>query len=74
MIDQELAQRLEYANVTCSSCGEKYGTYCAQQSSWWTGICHVCGNAGLVTQSKDFGYFITSILRLESGDDEDESV
>lgn len=65
MSNIELIKRLQLANVTCNECGEKYGTYSVGYSSWWTGICHVCGQAGIVTEARDFAYFITGLRRLK---------
>jgi hypothetical protein len=64
MDNKKLIRTLKNATVTCRGCGEKYGVYSVGCSSIWNGVCHVCGKEGPVTETRDFGYFITGIRSL----------
>jgi hypothetical protein len=67
--DKTLKERLEQAFVCCKSCGEKYGEYSTGYSSTWIGLCHVCGEENVVTETRDWGYLIQGIL-LEAKEEE----
>jgi hypothetical protein len=60
-----LLKRLEQAGTTCMDCGKTYGVYSVGCSSVWNGKCGVCGEEKRVTESRDFGYFITGIRKLK---------
>jgi len=64
MNNKHLIRVLKQASVTCGECGDKYGVYSVGCSSVWNGVCHVCGKEGPVTESRDYGYFITGIRKL----------
>jgi len=64
MNNKQLIKKLKNANVTCNECGDKYGVYSVGCSSWWTGVCHVCDRPGIVTETRDFAYFVTGIRKL----------
>lgn len=65
MTTVELIKKLQNANVTCDECGSKYGIYSVATSSVWMGTCHVCGQEKPVTETRDYGYFITGIRKLK---------
>ena len=46
-------------------CGQKYGVYSVGCSSSWNGKCGVCGEDKIVTETRDYGYFITGIRKLK---------
>ena len=60
-----LLKKLETAYNTCSDCGDKYGVYSVGCSSSWNGKCGVCGEEKIVTESRDYAYFITGIRKLK---------
>lgn len=64
----QLLQRLRTASVTCHDCGAKYGVYSVSMSSMWHGTCHVCERDTVVTETRDYGYFITGIRKLRAAE------
>jgi hypothetical protein len=60
-----LLKRLEQAGTTCKDCGSTYGVYSVGCSSSWMGKCGVCGEEKIVTESRDYAYFITGIRKLK---------
>ena len=61
---EELLIRLEQAGTSCNDCGTKYGVYSVGCSTNWMGKCGVCGEKTLVTDSRDYVYFITGRQKL----------
>ena len=64
MTNKQLIKKLKNAYVTCSDCGDKYGVYSVGCSSVWEGKCDVCGETKNITETRDWGYFITGIRKL----------
>jgi translation initiation factor 2 beta subunit (eIF-2beta)/eIF-5 len=62
---KRMIKRLNNAYVSCSECGTKWGVYSVGCSSMWQGICDVCGEAKVVTESRDYAYFYTGIHKLQ---------
>ena len=62
---KRLIQKLENAYVCCKDCGFQWGVYSMGCSSTWTGICQVCDKEKPVTETRDYGYFITGIRKLK---------
>jgi hypothetical protein len=60
-----LLKRLEQAGTSCKDCGSTYGVYSVGCSSSWNGKCGVCGEDKIVTETRDYGYFITGIRKLK---------
>ena len=60
-----LLKKLETAGNTCFDCGEKYGVYSVGCSSVYEAKCGVCGEDKIVTESRDYAYFITGIRKLK---------
>ena len=60
-----LLKKLETVGTTCKDCGVKYGVYSVGCSSSWNGKCGVCGEDKIVTESRDYAYFITGIRKLK---------
>ncbi len=60
-----LLKTLENAYSTCFDCGQKHGVYSVGCSSVYESKCDVCGEARPVTETRDFGYFITGIRKLK---------
>ena len=60
-----LLKRLETAYNTCMDCGRTYGVYSVGCSSVYTSTCDVCGETKLITETRDFAYFITGIRKLK---------
>jgi ribosomal protein S27E len=60
-----LLKKLENAYTTCMDCGQTYGVYSVGCSSVWNGTCNVCGEEKRITETRDFGYFITGIRKLK---------
>jgi hypothetical protein len=58
-------KRLQQADVTCMDCGVKWGLLTVGDSSMWQGICHICGETKVITESRDYAYFITGIRKLK---------
>jgi hypothetical protein len=65
MDNKKLLKKLENAYTSCFECGDKYGVYSVGCSSVWNGKCDVCGEEKPITESRDFGYFITGIRKLK---------
>jgi len=65
MDNKKLLKKLENAYTSCFDCGDKYGVYSVGCSSVWNGKCDVCGETKPITESRDFGYFITGIRKLK---------
>ena len=65
LTNKQLIKKLQNAYQTCSDCGDKYGVYSVGCSSVWNGKCGVCEKETRVTESRDFGYFITGIRKLK---------
>lgn len=59
-----LIRRLKTAGVCCKDCGLTYGVFSVGCSTNWNGICHVCGEEGLVTETRDYGYLRKGIREL----------
>ena len=64
MSNKALIKKLKNAYVTCGDCGKKYGVYSVGCSSVWEGKCDVCGEIKLITETRDFAYFVTGIRKL----------
>jgi hypothetical protein len=64
MTNNQLLKKLKNADVTCFDCGRKYGVYSVGCSSVWEGKCDVCGETKPITETRDFGYFVTGIRKL----------
>ena len=62
---QALIKKLENAYTTCFDCGKQYGVYSVGCSSVWNGTCNVCDKETRITETRDFGYFITGIRKLK---------
>lgn len=62
---KKLIKKLENAYTTCMDCGRKYGVYSVGCSSVRNGKCGVCDEETRVTETRDFGYFITGIRKLK---------
>ena len=62
---KKLIKKLRDAYQTCFDCGDKYGVYSVGCSSSWNGKCGVCGEEKIVTESRDYAYFITGIRKLK---------
>ena len=60
-----MIETLERASVTCGDCGAEWGVYSVGCSSMWQGICHICGETKVVTETRDYGYFYTGIRKLK---------
>jgi hypothetical protein len=67
MTDKELLYKLKNACNTCFDCGRKYGVYSVGCSSVYESKCGVCDEIKPITETRDFGYFVTSIRKLEMG-------
>jgi len=65
MNKKQLLKKLETAGTSCKDCGVKYGVYSVGCSSSWIGKCGVCGEEKIVTESRDYAYFITGIRKLK---------
>jgi len=70
MSNKKLIKKLNDAYTSCFECGHKYGVYSVGCSSVWEGKCDVCGETKPITESRDFGYFITGIRKLKLEDNE----
>lgn len=70
--NKSLKERLKQASYCCDECGEKYGIYSVGCSSYWIGLCHVCGEERQVTETRDYGYLIKG-LRQIAGSKKQES-
>jgi hypothetical protein len=68
-INYELLHRLEQASVSCKDCGLRYGVYSVGCSSTWIGVCGVCGERKGVTETRDYGYFITGRRKILRGEE-----
>ena len=62
---QALIKKLENAYNTCFDCGTQYGVYSVGCSSVYESKCDVCGEIKRITETRDFGYFITGIRKLK---------
>ena len=62
----QLLQKLKDATVTCHDCGIKYGIPQPGDSTMWHGTCHVCDQNKVVTEARDYAYFMTGISKLRS--------
>ena len=62
---QSLIKKLENAYNTCFDCGKQYGVYSVGCSSVYESKCDVCGETKPITETRDFGYFITGIRKLK---------
>ena len=62
---KSLLKKLENAYTTCFDCGHKYGVYSVGCSSVHKSKCDVCGETKSITETRDFGYFITGIRKLK---------
>jgi hypothetical protein len=60
-----LLKKLETAYNTCFDCGQQYGVYSVGCSSVYESTCDVCGETKRITETRDFGYFITGIRKLK---------
>jgi len=56
MTDNHLLQRLKNAYQCCCECGDKYGAPRAGASTYWHGVCDVCGLEMSVTETRDWDY------------------
>jgi len=62
---KRMIKRLNNAYVSCNECGTEWGVYSVGCSSMWQGICDVCGETKVVTESRDYAYFYTGIHKLQ---------
>jgi hypothetical protein len=62
MSDPQLLQRLRKAQQCCVTCGEAYGTRRSSASSYWHGVCEVCGLELAVTETRDWDYLHRGIV------------
>jgi hypothetical protein len=62
---QRLIKALQNAYVCCHQCGDKYGVYSVGCSSMWEGKCDVCGQTKIITETRDWAYFITGLRKLD---------
>jgi len=62
---QRLIKVLRNACVCCHQCGDKYGVYSVGCSSMWEGKCDVCGQTKIITETRDWAYFITGLRKLD---------
>ena len=60
-----LLKKLETANKTCFDCGHKYGVYSVGCSSVYESKCGVCGETKPITETRDFGFFSSTIRKLK---------
>jgi hypothetical protein len=61
---QRLIKVLQNAYVCCHQCGDKYGVYSVGCSSMWEGKCDICGQTKIITETRDWAYFITGLRKL----------
>jgi hypothetical protein len=61
---QQLIKVLQNAYVCCHQCGDKYGVYSVGCSSMWEGKCDICGQTKIITETRDWAYFITGLRKL----------
>jgi len=54
--EDSIEKKLKDAYVCCSKCGNKYGEH-KGMSTYYIGICDVCGIEAIVTEARDYGYF-----------------
>lgn len=62
---KKLIRKLKQADLCCIECGCTYGQPAAGDSSLWEGQCHVCGKTSAVTETRDYGYLVTGIRKLQ---------
>ena len=62
---KKLIKKLENASVCCKECGGQWGVYSVGCSSTWMGTCRVCDQEKPITETRDYGYFITGIRKLK---------
>jgi hypothetical protein len=63
-LSDNLLTRLTQADICCSDCGSKYGSYSVGCSSVWEGTCGVCGETKPITEVRDWGYLTKGINEL----------
>jgi uncharacterized protein (DUF983 family) len=63
MTTAKLDQRLLKAYQCCDACGETYGTSSGGCSTYWHGVCDVCGLEMAVTETRDWGYLRRGIVK-----------
>jgi len=61
---RRLIKKLKNASVCCFDCGNKYGVPSVSDSTMWVGVCAICEQQTVVTEARDFAYFITGIKKL----------
>jgi len=61
---RRLIKKLKNASVCCFDCGTKYGVPSVRDSTMWVGVCGICEQQTVVTEARDFAYFITGIKKL----------
>lgn len=66
MSDRKLLQRLQKAYQCCDACGTAYGTPTGGYSTYWRGVCDVCGLELAVTETRDWGYLQRGISSARS--------
>lgn len=62
---KKLIKRLYEADLCCIECGCTYGKPTTGDSSMWEGVCHVCGKASVVTETRDYGYLAAGMRKLQ---------
>lgn len=62
---KKLIKKLENAAVCCHDCGSKWGIYSVGCSSIWNGICRVCDEEKLITETRDYAYLFPGIRKLK---------
>lgn len=66
MTDRKLLKRLQDAYQCCDKCGEEYGSRRSTYSTYWHGVCHVCGLEMAVTETRDWGYLHLGIASISA--------
>jgi hypothetical protein len=61
---KKLIKKLQQAYTCCGKCGDLHGVYSVRYSSNWEGQCDVCGKIDIVTEARDYAYFVTGIRKL----------
>lgn len=51
-----MADRDQYPDWICSSCGAKYGRRRCGEATWHVGVCDICGIEANVTEPRDYGH------------------
>ena len=60
----KLRKRLQNAYQCCDACGKTYGTSRGTYSTYWHGVCDVCGLELAVTEVRDWDYLKRGLREL----------